>query len=82
MKNSDNLELLLDVIGIEPFSKLLECCAGMSFYIPKATNKRVCIIKDIKLLSEFGLKKREIIRRLSRKYERSERSLRRIYDEV
>ena len=50
---SQNLELLLELIGIENFAKLAEHCGGMSFYIPKMPSKKLSILRDIKLLKEL-----------------------------
>ena len=75
---SQNLELLLELIGIENFAKLAEHCGGMSFYIPKMPSKKLSILRDIKLLKELEVSKDDIIK--ARKYELSCRTLRRIYD--
>ncbi|MDY3668743.1 MAG: Mor transcription activator family protein [Campylobacter sp.] len=77
---SQNLELLLELIGIENFAKLAENCGGMSFYIPKMPSKKLSILRDIKLLKELEVSKDDIIKRLAKKYELSHRTLRRIYD--
>ena len=77
---SQNLELLLELIGIENFAKLAEHCGGMSFYIPKMPSKKLRILRDIKLLKELEVSKDDIIKRLAKKYELSCRTLRRIYD--
>lgn len=78
--NTQNLELLLELIGIENFAKLAEHCGGMSFYIPKMPSKKLSILRDIKLLKELEVSKDDIIKRLAKKYELSYRTLRRIYD--
>ena len=78
--NTQNLELLLELIGIENFAKLAENCGGMSFYIPKMPSKKLSILRDIKLLKELEVSKDDIIKRLAKKYELSHRTLRRIYD--
>lgn len=78
--NTQNLELLLELIGIENFAKLAEHCGGMSFYIPKMPSKKLSILRDIKLLKELEVSKDDIIKRLAKKYELSHRTLRRIYD--
>ena len=75
---SQNLELLLELIGIENFAKLAENCGGMSFYIPKMPSKKLSILRDIKLLKELEVSKDDIIK--AKKYELSHRTLRRIYD--
>ena len=78
--NTQNLELLLELIGIENFDKLAENCGGMSFYIPKMPSKKLSILRDIKLLKDLEVSKDDIIKRLAKKYELSYRTLRRIYD--
>ena len=78
--NTQNLELLLELIGIENFAKLAEHCGGMSFYIPKMPSKKLSILRDIKLLKDLEVSKDDIIKRLAKKYELSYRTLRRIYD--
>lgn len=78
--NTQNLELLLELIGIENFAKLAEHYGGMSFYIPKMPSKKLSILRDIKLLKDLEVSKDDIIKRLAKKYELSYRTLRRIYD--
>ena len=68
---SQNLELLLELIGIENFAKLAEHCGGMSFYIPKMPSKKLSILRDIKLLKELEVSKDDIIKRFFKKYELS-----------
>lgn len=80
MKKISVFDIVIEVIGFENALKLIEECGGLTFYIPKITNKELEIITTIINMKSKNYTKRQIIELLKNNLMLSNRVIKKYID--